>query len=81
MQIRHTLLKYYKKHLKTERTDNVLPLPKNFESYADARKNGFLKMKELKESGQRIVGAYCTLFLFLRFYRRGNNLRRKNKNV
>ena len=38
----------------------MLPLPENFESYAQARKNGFLKMKELKESGQRIVGAYCS---------------------
>ena len=38
----------------------MLQLPDNFESYADARKSGFLKMKELKENGQRLVGAYCS---------------------
>ena len=38
----------------------MIRLPENFESYAEARKNGFLKMKELKEAGQRIVGAYCS---------------------
>ena len=35
-------------------------LPANFESYNQARKTGFLKMKELKESGQRIVGTFCS---------------------
>lgn len=38
----------------------MLNLPENFESYGDARKNGFLKMKELKESGRKIVGVYCS---------------------
>ena len=38
----------------------MLHLPDNFESYNQARKNGFLKMKELKESGQRIVGTFCS---------------------
>ena len=38
----------------------MLHLPENFESYNQARKNGFLKMKELKESGQRIVGTFCS---------------------
>ena len=38
----------------------MLKLPENFESYGDARKNGFLKMKELKEAGRRLVGAYCS---------------------
>ena len=33
----------------------MLHLPENFESYNQARKNGFLKMKELKEAGQRII--------------------------
>jgi benzoyl-CoA reductase/2-hydroxyglutaryl-CoA dehydratase subunit BcrC/BadD/HgdB len=37
----------------------MLKLPENFESYNEARKNGFLKMKELKESGRRVVGVYC----------------------
>lgn len=35
-------------------------LPKNFETYAEARKSGFMRMKELKDSGQRVVGAFCT---------------------
>lgn len=38
----------------------MLSLPENFESYHQARKNGFLKMKELKEAGQRIVGTFCS---------------------
>jgi len=28
----------------------MIQLPENFESYGEARKNGFLKMKELKET-------------------------------
>ena len=38
----------------------MIQLPENFESYGEARKNGFLKMKELKDAGQRIVGTYCS---------------------
>lgn len=38
----------------------MLHLPENFESYNQARKNGFLKMKELKDAGQRIVGTFCS---------------------
>ena len=38
----------------------MIQLPENFESYTEARKNGFLKMKELKDAGQRIVGTYCS---------------------
>ena len=38
----------------------MIKLPENFESYGEARKNGFLKMKELKESGRRMVGTYCS---------------------
>ena len=37
-----------------------LKLPEDFETYPEARKNAFLKMKELKESGRRIVGVFCT---------------------
>ncbi|MGO5051736.1 double-cubane-cluster-containing anaerobic reductase [Lachnospiraceae bacterium LCP25S3_G4] len=37
-----------------------LKLPENFETYPEARKNAFLKMKELKESGKNIVGVFCT---------------------
>ena len=36
----------------------MIKLPENFESYGDARKSGFIKMKELKESGRRLVGTY-----------------------
>ena len=38
----------------------MIKLPENFESYSDARKAGFIKMKELKENGGKIVGTYCT---------------------
>lgn len=38
----------------------MLKLPENFEDYSDARKNGFIKMKELKESGKKVVGVFCT---------------------
>ena len=38
----------------------MLRLPENFESYSEARQAGFLKMKELKEKGGKIVGTYCT---------------------
>lgn len=38
----------------------MLKLPEKFETYGEARKNGFLKMKELKESGEKIVGVFCT---------------------
>lgn len=35
-------------------------LPEEFETYPEARKKAFLTMKELKESGRRIVGVFCT---------------------
>lgn len=35
-------------------------LPKNFESFTEAKKNGFLKIKNLKENGKKIVGIFCT---------------------
>lgn len=34
----------------------MLNLPANFETYAEARKSGFMKMKEIKDNGGRIVG-------------------------
>ncbi len=37
-----------------------LRLPENFESYGEARKKGFLHMKELKEQGKRVVGMFCS---------------------
>lgn len=38
----------------------MLKLPENFETYADARKAGFLRMKELKDNGGRVVGIFCS---------------------
>ena len=41
----------------------MIQLPENFETYAEARKAGFLRMKELKESGGRVVGVFALLYL------------------
>ncbi len=38
----------------------AIKLPPNFESYDQARQAGFLRMKELKEKGARVVGSFCT---------------------
>lgn len=35
-------------------------LPESFETYDETRKKGFLRMKELKEGGQRVVGTFCS---------------------
>ncbi len=34
-------------------------LPKNFEEFADARRAGFLKMKEVKDQGKQVCGMFC----------------------
>ena len=34
-------------------------LPEHFEDFAEARREGFLKVKELKDSGKKICGAFC----------------------
>lgn len=34
-------------------------LPEHFEEFADARREGFLKVKELKDRGENICGAFC----------------------
>lgn len=34
-------------------------LPEHFEEFADARRQGFLKIKELKDSGKNICGSFC----------------------
>lgn len=36
-----------------------ISLPEHFEEFADARRKGFLAVKELKESGQMICGTFC----------------------
>ncbi len=35
-------------------------LPEKFEQFAEARQNGFLKVKGLKEDGKSVVGIFCT---------------------
>ena len=37
-----------------------MKLPDNFASYAEAKKTAFLKMKELKDQGNPVVGIFCT---------------------
>ncbi|GMO25334.1 MAG: double-cubane-cluster-containing anaerobic reductase [Termitinemataceae bacterium] len=35
-------------------------MPEIFESFSDARKQGFITMKNLKEAGRGVVGTFCT---------------------
>ena len=35
-------------------------MPRNFDSFADARKQGFINMKKLKDEGAKVVGKFCT---------------------
>jgi len=35
-------------------------LPEIFESFSEARRNGFLEMKRLKEEGRRVAGTFCS---------------------
>ena len=37
-----------------------LKLPQNFEEFDNAKQNGFLAIKGLKDSGERIAGIFCT---------------------
>lgn len=34
-------------------------LPEHFEDFAEARREGFLKVKELKDSGKNVCGSFC----------------------
>ena len=43
-------------------------LPKNFETYNEARQKGFLRMKDLKDSGQRVIGTFCSYVPVELFY-------------
>ncbi len=38
----------------------MINLPENFVTYDEARQAGFMKMKELKENGARVVGVFCS---------------------
>ncbi|MDD3268802.1 MAG: double-cubane-cluster-containing anaerobic reductase, partial [Syntrophomonadaceae bacterium] len=37
----------------------MLNLPDNFQNYSEARQQGFMRMKELKEKGKKVVGVFC----------------------
>lgn len=37
----------------------IKDMPKQFETFTEARKNGFIQIKDLKELGTNIVGTYC----------------------
>ena len=43
-------------------TELVKDLPEIFDDFAEARQNAFLSVKELKDKGIPLVGAYCTYF-------------------
>lgn len=36
-----------------------IPLPEHFEDFAEARKEAFLRIKELKEQGKKVCGMFC----------------------
>lgn len=38
----------------------MIDLPKNFDTYEEVRRDGFLKVKELKDRGENVVGTFCT---------------------
>lgn len=40
--------------------ETELRLPKHFEDYTDAKKNGFLRVMALKEEGKKVVGTFCS---------------------
>ncbi|MBQ1229133.1 MAG: 2-hydroxyacyl-CoA dehydratase, partial [Firmicutes bacterium] len=40
----------------------IKALPEVFEEFAEARKNSFLAVKELKEKDVPVIGSYCTYF-------------------
>ena len=55
----------------------MLNLPANFETYAEARKSSFMKMKEIKDNGGLLLfcssgtsdGCRCCRCAFMRFQR------------
>ena len=40
----------------------IKDLPSAFQEFADAKKNSFLTIKEYKEKGIPVIGAYCSFF-------------------
>ena len=51
--------------------DNALKLPADFETYPEARKAGFLRMKALKDSGAKVVGMFCSFVPYELIYAAG----------
>ena len=43
-------------------------LPDKLDDYNEARKQGFLKVKALKDKGVNVVGVFCTHILLLNLY-------------
>ena len=43
----------------------IKDLPEVFEEFAEQRQKSFLMMKELKDKGTPVVGAYCKRLLWL----------------
>lgn len=39
---------------------NKLSLPEQFEQFSEARRNGFINVKEMKENGGLVAGVFCT---------------------
>ncbi len=37
----------------------MLNLPENFQNYSEARQQGFMRIKDLKETGKKVVGVFC----------------------
>lgn len=37
----------------------MINLPEKFEEFSDARRQGFIKAKELKEQGKKLAGVFC----------------------
>lgn len=37
-----------------------MDMPKNFENFTEARRNGFIKVKNAKDEGKKVVGTFCT---------------------
>ncbi len=38
----------------------MIELPENFQSYNEARKQAFIKVKDLRASGRKVIGYFCT---------------------
>lgn len=46
--------------MKETSSEDKFKMPAAFEEFTGARREGFIKMKKLKETGAKVVGVYCT---------------------